>query len=567
MESSELDGGGRRITDLRLFEISLVNIPANESALMESFKGVATVNNTLKQKTNTGKIKMPNEFESQLAELKTSTSKALETALAAQEAAEKVKNIDAIIADKMADVRKGLATSDDVKMLIDSAKADIQALNEKFNAGIAAQKVASDLTEFAEIKHLVQDREYAKGIDVEFEKYKFLPYLTTPINYEKTENGHLLKEFRDYSDAMVILNFVKRRSDMGYQGPHQLKYWKPFLNLAAKIDPEMEKAISASVSGSGSEWTWTAFSSEVIDRVRLLQKVAPLFREIAMPADPFKNPALTTKPAVFALNEATTANPDTIKKTTSGSRQITWTTSKAGCALPVSAESIEDTIFSVLEFLRDILAQALAESKDSVFVNGDDSSTHLDNGTATKWASDAPETFFKGIRKMAAQDSKTVATATLDDAAVLSVMKLMGKTGINIGETVFVCSVPVYYDFMGLNTLTDASRYGAAVPLTTGSVLGYRGRPLIVSDQWPTDLNASGVYDGTTTTKTSWAVVNTRGLVSGFRRQVNIASDFQVLTDQLLLVATTRYTAESVFYRPSDGGDEPVAAVGYNVTS
>ncbi|MBU1374317.1 MAG: phage major capsid protein, partial [Bacteroidetes bacterium] len=89
------------------------------------------------------------------------------------------------------------------------------------------------------------------------------------------------------------------------------------------------------------------------------------------------------------------------------------------------------------------------------------------------------------------------------------------------------------------------------------------GSPIVVSEYIYDNLNASGVYDGVTATKTIMLAVNTAAFVIGDRRLVTVKTDENIETDQQLLVCTQRKDFKSFF----DTDSETVVGMGYNLTA
>lgn len=567
-KSEELDDDGRRITELkRLFEISLVNMAMNKNALLESFKSAFSI--PTNKRTNL--MQFDEAKINKILEQATSASeKADENLAAAAKAQEEINKLSADFKAKMTDVQKGLFTQADADLFMEKMSGDLTDLSKLVNGSIGAKRQAESIIPFAEFR--------IDEIHPETNT-KFGWYLVESVDYRKEKDGDLLRRFHDYHDAIVICNTIKMNSNQhrGYRGPQDLKFFETYKRLAGLLNPELEeaieKAISSTVAGSGLEWGWTFFSANVIDRYRLAQQIGGLYEEINLPADPFVNPATGTKPRVFAINEATTNNPDLIKKTQSGTRKITWTTSKFGAAIPVSAEAIEDSIFAILPKFRNDFAFAIAESEDSVLLNGDDSATHLDNGgSADKFDEGDPEREFKGLRKIARLNSATkdfvnvkVTETLLDD-----VFENMGKTGTRVSELAVICGIKVYFQILRLPTATDASKFGAASTYLSGFLNAWRGSPLIISDQVLDDLNASGVFDNSVTDRTSLHVINRRGFIKGMRRMFSIETQNNALTDQVTIVGTRRFTWEEVFFSPridATNGDEQSVSEGFNIAT
>lgn len=83
------------------------------------------------------------------------------------------------------------------------------------------------------------------------------------------------------------------------------------------------------------------------------------------------------------------------------------------------------------------------------------------------------------------------------------------------------------------------------------------GVPIVVSDYVREDLNATGVYDGTTTNRAVALTVNRGGFVVGQRRSVTITTSDELFAeaDQRAIIATLRLA----FATTQPAGSEAVA--------
>lgn len=74
----------------------------------------------------------------------------------------------------------------------------------------------------------------------------------------------------------------------------------------------------------------------------------------------------------------------------------------------------------------------------------------------------------------------------------------------------------------------------------TGQVAVIAGAPVIVSDYLTADLNASGVYDNTTKTRTGYLLVNRDAYMMGNYKPLTIDVDREIVNGAVEVVATRR---------------------------
>ena len=99
------------------------------------------------------------------------------------------------------------------------------------------------------------------------------------------------------------------------------------------------------------------------------------------------------------------------------------------------------------------------------------------------------------------------------------------------------------------------------VTVLTGELGKYQGIPVIISEHMRENLNASGVYDGSTTDNGAIVLVNHRYFYVGDRRMVTLDAEKWITTDQINMVAFRRLDFQPI-QAPST--TYSVVALGFN---
>ena len=178
---------------------------------------------------------------------------------------------------------------------------------------------------------------------------------------------------------------------------------------------------------------------------------------------------------------------------------------------------------------------------------------------------DAQEKLWSGYRKLCPSGTKVdfnTASESFTTSNFRNIRKGMGKYGVNPTEIAWVVSIECYIRMLGLSEVLTVDKYGPNSPILTGELGSFDGSPLIVSEFVRNDLNASGIYDGTTVTKTEAILVHRESFVYGDRRRVTVETDRFPLTQQNVLVATERVIFQMM--RPST---DTCIALGYDFAS
>jgi HK97 family phage major capsid protein len=319
-------------------------------------------------------------------------------------------------------------------------------------------------------------------------------------------------------------------------------------------------------AGYGAEWIPTGFSADLVDRVNLELKVASLFNRITMPQDPFTLPIKSTGATVYKLGESQTEHESATKitKTEVTTTNVTLASTKLGARVNFSEELSEDSIVPILPMLRAELARSMAEGIENTIINGDTTALHQDSDVT---ASTDVRKSWKGLRKLTNSGGK-VSLATFNLENLRSIRTAMGKYGVSPSKLAIVTGISGYIQLLGIKdssgnvVVTTIDKYGPNATIVTGELAKIDGIPIIVSEHVRENLNASGVYDGTTTTKTILLLVYRDALLIGDRRTFTLKTDEDIETDQTILVATQRLD-----FQPRLVTTEKFIGLGYNITA
>jgi hypothetical protein len=114
-----------------------------------------------------------------------------------------------------------------------------------------------------------------------------------------------------------------------------------------------------------------------------------------------------------------------------------------------------------------------------------------------------------------------------------------------------------------MTNVQTVDKYGPNATILSGEVLKYAGIPCIISEYAYSNINASGVYDGTTTNRSQVLLVYRPGFYIGTRGGVTLNSEMNIQTDQIILVAKRRMDFVDIYIASATGMN--MVALGYNV--
>jgi len=321
---------------------------------------------------------------------------------------------------------------------------------------------------------------------------------------------------------------------------------------------ELGKAMDTATASEGLEWVPTAFTADLIDKVRLSLRVAALFTTIPQPTNPYKVPVVASDATGFLIPEETADSGTAIAASTPGTSNVTLSAQKLAARVLFSEELTEDSIVPVLPFVRNNVARALGDAMESAILSGDLTATHQDSDVT---ASTDARKAYEGLRFLALTGITGVSTdlSTFNIANIRAIRRSIGIFGVDPNDLAWICGAKIYNRLLALTEVTTVDQFGPGATILQGELAKLDGIPIIVSGKAREDLNASGVFDGTTTNKGTLILVHRPSFLIGDRRQVTTKTKEEIEFDQTMLVSTMRQSFKRVF-----ATTEPMVAIGFN---
>lgn len=396
---------------------------------------------------------------------------------------------------------------------------------------------------------------------------KMLMSEKTLKRYHNDDDVQRIIEFQNLNDDAYIAGMLLAARD---RAPYvsTLKELQIYKNLQdrLKLDTSLSKALSTGASSYGAEWIPTGFSSQLVEAVRLQLKVTSLFPSINMPTNPYTVPVQSGKATGYKIPESTEDDSTKIKATDAETGNFTFNATKFGARMVYSDEVDEDSIIAMMDFTKNEMATALAEAQENSVINGDDSTTHQDSNITSGYSAAKA---YKGLRYYALNNAGTASSdfgnAVMNLSKLRSLRMLALKYGVNPNNNVWICSVNGYIQMLNINEVLTADKWPSGFTAGSGMLATLDGSPIVVSEWMYDNLNASGVYDGSTTDRTSILYVYKPGFWIGNRGAVTLKVTEDIETDQFILVGKVRRAFED----PYDAtlAANPQAVIGYNIST
>jgi len=378
------------------------------------------------------------------------------------------------------------------------------------------------------------------------------------------------QEVYKLNDALYLIGMAKALQERA-QSPDP----RPYSQIVQELDtyklfkfelerrPELRKALN---TDTNSNWVPTGLSATLIDDIRLALRVAGLFPSLTMPAGygTWELPVRGTRQTAYLVGESKADSSSKYPAGTPPTVSAAFTAVKHALRILFSDEMTEDSAVAILPLVRSELIQSLADARETSIINGDTDSTHFDSDVAS--ANDVRKSYY-GLRYFSGHSSGNAAVdiATLSISNYRAMRRAMGRFAANPKDTAYIMSISAFVQTLSLDEVETVDKFGSAATIKNGVLAMVDGSPIVMSEFMREDINASGVYDGITTTKTSVLLANTKAhWVAEKPGGVMLESARDIETGQTVSVASHRVAFQRV---NTPGDDEASVAVGYNLTS
>lgn len=321
------------------------------------------------------------------------------------------------------------------------------------------------------------------------------------------------------------------------------------------------RAMDVDTAAEGGTWVPTGIGASLHEKVRAAGKVAPLFARIDLPTNPWKWPIEGADSTAYRVAEPTGDTESKMTASTPGTVAATFDAEIFGARALFSRSIEADSAVAILPYSRMKLVRAFLDAEEKAILDGDTDGTHQDSDVGAS-TTDA-RTAWDGLRKKALAQTTVTATST-SVANLLALRKGMGKWGINPADLVYIVGVSAMHALLADSNVLTVDKMGPQATILNGQIASVAGVPVVVSEWVRENLNASGVYDGITTTKTYNLCVNRQEWAMGQRMALDVEVDDSIYreTYQRVLVAFMREDFQSI----TDAATNEDTAISFNVT-
>lgn len=215
------------------------------------------------------------------------------------------------------------------------------------------------------------------------------------------------------------------------------------------------------------------------------------------------------------------------------------------CHSKITQDLMSDSAPSIIEKYRKEVVAGVARSEERTLINGDTTSTHMDSDVTS--AKDHRKGY-KGLRKIALDNSANGvvydhANDVPTKALFAALLKRMGRFASDKNDLRWLMPVSVGNDLVtgAIPELFTAYAFGGPASNVTGQVPPVFGIKGVETEYMREDLNASGVYDGTTTDRMALGLVKVSRFQNFMRQPIRVwAAPSLPSSDTMLMSAKKR---------------------------
>ena len=539
---SETDG--YKIKDAELFEVSVVSVPCNQTAVFSLAKSFDSMEEYDKFKKNF--IKETSSIDANAKIEQSSEAKADKTETKMSE-----ENKTPEVSPEFDLEAFAKQVAEDTAAKIAMKQAEQKAAEEAEAKEVAEKQAEVEASEKAELEAKQEEQKVVVKSSISGAE-KLINDVAAKVEERQGDLESVVKELQSELTEKSEEIQAMRESKRIFQDRGN-KNWKEAFEgdiVDAKIlglatgrgfDTPYAKSVMEKVNAhSGVAVSSADFEQIVSTNVeRDIQNelvLAPLFREIQMNSANMIIPILPDAGyAEFTSSQtASGSSPhgnlaqtgDTYGSPYGGIdlTEKTLSTHKLISQSYLGNETEEDAIMPILPLIRESIVRSHAKGIENALLLGNHSTGVYTSGT------------FDGLLKMAeadsdfTQSSTAVASDTVTAAELLNLRKNMGKYGVNPNDVVYIVSQSAYFQLLEDAEFQDANLVGDMATKLSGEIGQVFGSRVLMCDEFP--AQAANGYGA--------IAVYARNYVMPRLRGVTIESDYEVANQRRVLVASQR---------------------------
>lgn len=334
------------------------------------------------------------------------------------------------------------------------------------------------------------------------------------------------------------------------------EYYKSLNGLAnaeSSDDNFFQKALTHDTANSGEEFVPTQWSADIIRQVFERSWHRQVIPTLTMTSLKMNIPSFTSRWSVSYLGSAITstdpANQLPLQNTADSTSQREIELKTLTINLMIDNKFLAYNASQQVEtILKEDMVNAVMAAEINAIINGDDSTTHMDTDVTDPM--DVRKAF-KGLRKLASAPVVDASGVEFDETHISKMLKSLGRFSqgrknrcVMVGSTSVADSIR-----RNVTQIQTWEKYQNDATVFKGEIPPIFGVQFIESNYVREDLNATGVYDGTTTNLTECIMFNADEVFIGVPQKVERTLNVKKWDDprfdrkQLLLIEDIGFQA------------------------
>jgi len=373
----------------------------------------------------------------------------------------------------------------------------------------------------------------------------------------------LMVQPRGKSAMSVTPNLDARILSLCAQSPREIRG-----ALEKAISDTTTKAIS-DTTGAGAEWIPDVAVPGLYEDFYLANQAESLFGVVPISGS-IIIPTISdvTRPYIGGIQSSDIPTAFTPSTPSTGNSTISPKMLAVRMLLDVAAT--EDSIVPLIPEMQRRVARAIADGVEDAIINGDTTATHEDViaswNIRSRWGASGlggstdHRRLWKGLRRIAVDRSATVAQGSGQTIAKIleELAGALGERG-NVGTTIILSPEVFFKKVLTDTNLLTVDKAGMMATIVSGGVATIGGMRFVLSRFMGADLNASGLFDNVTTTRSGVLAVSPDDFKMYNRRGTMVELDKEIESQTYNLVATRR-----TMFATLSASSVKVCAFGYN---
>lgn len=293
-------------------------------------------------------------------------------------------------------------------------------------------------------------------------------------------------------------------------------------------------------TGTGGDWIRDGWIPDLYQAYETPRIFAGAFQEIAVSQSTFQRPKVTTGARPYLKGKITSDNPASYTPTTPATDVGTSTVPGFAIRVLVDEVAAEDSAVAAIPTIQRLMMGGLDDSFEDCGLNGDTAGTHQDAIEAwnirSRWGASNlgggadHRRGFIGGRARAMDIGSTAKYDTGATQTAAGFLAALAKMGERAQGRVMCFMSPEYVvqKVMGFDQVMTVQNFGLQASILQGAPMALFNVPIRLSRFVSADMNASGLFDNVTTTKSwfqlfdldSWAIYRRRGPVMELQKMI-----------------------------------------------